>query len=323
MLQIGDIKLDEPFFQAPLSGYTDYAMRKLAYDFGCPLTYSGVILAKSAVHPKILNKPCFRPYDDEYPVGGQIMGNEPKVMAQAAKALVEVGYDLIDLNFACPAPKVLRRQRGGALMEKPKLVMDIYRSVRDAIAVPLTVKLRKGYGNDAESLETFWQLAEFFDGENIDAMVIHGRSVKDKFTGKSDWQLLKEVKQKFPKTTIIGSGDMFEALDIKQKLKASGIDGVLLARGVIGNPWLFKELAAVLKAEPLPAEPDIAHQKSVILSHLNMLCDVYAERKVIGYFRKFAARYTKRHRFGRKTRVAMLAAKSKSQLLEAIDLWYV
>ena len=133
MLKIGNINLSVPFVQAPLSGYSDYAMRRLGLDFGVPMTFSGVMLAKSAAHPKLLRNPLFRPHDDEHPVGAQILSNDPATMAKAARALEGAGYDVIDLNFACPAPKVLRSRRGGYLLKEPETVIEIYRRVRDAV----------------------------------------------------------------------------------------------------------------------------------------------------------------------------------------------
>ena len=158
MLKIGNVTLDVPFFQAPLSGYSDYPMRKMARDFGAPLTFSGVMLAKSAANPKVLAKAVFRPGEDEHPIGAQILGAEPEVMAAAAKALVGVGYDLIDLNFACPAPKVLRRHRGGYLLNEPEKVIQIYRCVRSAVSCPVIMKLRIGFDSSEASRENFHQI---------------------------------------------------------------------------------------------------------------------------------------------------------------------
>ena len=135
MLKLGNIILDKPFFQAALSGYSDRAMRTLARQFGCPLTFSGVMLDKSACHKPLFKKPNYIIKDFEHPIGGQILGTDPQMMAKAAKTLCDVGYDLIDLNFACPAPKVLRRGRGGALMDDPQKIIEI----TNTSAMPLTV----------------------------------------------------------------------------------------------------------------------------------------------------------------------------------------
>lgn len=322
MLKIGSITLEKPFFQASLSGYSDYAMRKLAFDFGSPLNFAGVMLAKTAVHPKILRKDIFRPYEDEHPVGAQILGTDPEVMAHAAKELVEVGYDIIDLNFACPAPKVLRRGRGGALLKEPEKVIQIYRKVREAVSCPVTMKLRIGFDRSGKSEDNFMQICTRAAQEGIDALIIHGRTVKQYYRDKADWQLLGSLKGQFPNTTIIGSGDLFEPADIVGKLRQSKLDGVIIARGAIGNPWIFRDLDTLLSGGILPSRPDMSEQLEIILMHFDLICQVHPERKVIGYFRKFLARYATLHPEHKKVKKALLAAKDKIELLGILNYWY-
>ncbi|OHB74015.1 MAG: hypothetical protein A2Z25_23880, partial [Planctomycetes bacterium RBG_16_55_9] len=252
MLTLGNIALRVPFVQAPLSGYSDYAMRRLALDFGAPLTFSGVILAKSAVHLRLSRESAFLPHDDEHPIGAQILGNDPATMAAGAKALQNAGYDLVDLNFACPAPKVLRRERGGYLLNRPETVMEIYRRVREAVTCPVTMKLRTGYDSSEPSYDNFYRIVSEASQQDVDALIIHARTVVRKFAGDVDWNLLAEIKHHFPKTTLIGSGDLFEPQTTIERLKTAKLDGVLIARGAIGNPWLYKSLHAVLNGEPVP-----------------------------------------------------------------------
>ena len=203
MLKLGNLKLRVPFIQAPLSGYSDLAMRRLALDFGAPLTFSGVMLAKSAANPRVLRNPVFRPGDNEHPVGAQILGNDPATMANAARALQNAGYDIIDLNFACPTPKVIRRQRGGYLLKAPERVMEIYGRVREAVVCPVTIKLRTGFDSCLESYNNFYKIVSEFSKWKVDALTIHARTVLQKFTGEVDWDLLAEIKRNFPKTLII------------------------------------------------------------------------------------------------------------------------
>jgi nifR3 family TIM-barrel protein len=322
MLKLGDISLDVPFFQAPLSGYSDYAMRKLALENGAPFTFAGVMLAKSAAHPKILAKREFRPYDDEHPVGAQILGTDPEVMADAAAKLAGAGYDLIDLNFACPAPKVLRRGRGGALLKEPDLAIEIFRRVRQAVRGPLTVKLRTSFKNDAESRENFWRICETLAAEGVDGLIVHGRSVMSKFRGKADWNILAELKKKLPETNIIGSGDLFEAKKIVKVMNSSGIDGVVIARGAIGNPWLYSQLKALFKGEPPPSEPTLQEQGQMIRRHFELASELYPGVKAVRFLRKFLANYAKRHPDRRRTNMRFMAAKNREQLLEAIKDCY-
>ena len=320
MLKIGNLELDVPFFQASLSGYSDYAMRKLAYSYGAPLTFAGVMLSKSVIHPKVLK--MVKPGEDEHPIGAQLLGTDPHIMAQAAKLLVGVGYDLIDLNFACPAPKVLRRQRGGYMMRQPDNVMEIYRRVREAVDCPIMMKLRTGFDESEGCLEDFWTITTRACAEGIDALVVHGRSVLKMYKGEADWTVIGELKSRFPKTTIIGSGDLFDIGTVVERRKDTGVDGVTIARGAIGNPWIFRELRAIYNNVPIPAAPDVDEQGEVVRRHFEMLCGLYDEKKAVRYFRKFMVNYCRHHPERKKAQKTLLAAKDKEQLLKGFELWY-
>lgn len=322
MLALGNLKLSVPFLQAPLSGYSDYAMRRLALDFGAPLTFSGVMLAKSAAHPKFLRKSHFRPHEDEHPVGAQILGDDPEVMAAAAKALEAAGYDMIDLNFACPAPKVLRGGRGGYLLKEPDTVMQIVRRVRDAVKCPVTMKLRTGYDSSKLSYDHFYRIVSDASDQGVDALTIHARTVVQKFTGEVDWPLLAEIKRQFPKTILIGSGDLFDPHTSVERLTTTKLDGLLIARGAIGNPWIYAGLQAVLKGEPMPPSPNLIEQAEVMRRHFEMICDLYAPIKAIRYFRKFLVRYCRLHPQRKQAQKTLLVANNKSQLFDGIEKWY-
>lgn len=322
MLRLGKLTLDVPFFQASLSGYSDYAMRKFARNFSCPLTFAGVMLAKSAAHPKVVKKPNFRPYPDEHPVGAQILGREPKIMAAAAKELVKVGYDLIDLNFACPAPKVLRRKRGGAILNEPDLAIDIFNAVRDAVDCPILMKLRKGFDNSPSAMDNFYKLVAKASENDVDALIIHDRTVKQKYRGLADWKIITDLKKQFPQTTIIASGDVFDAKKTFDLFKRSGLDGFLVARGAIGNPWLFKELAALCTDKEIPPPPDLQEQKQIILNHLDEILKLYHQRKAVGYFRKFLVNYLRRHPNRKSAQKTLMTIKNKDKLIEQIKIQY-
>jgi len=321
VLNIGNIKLKRPFFQASLSGYSDYAMRNLARRFGAELTFPGVMLAKIILSPKVLRKPVFLPREDEHPIGAQIMGTDPEIMARAAKGLHEVGYDMIDLNFACPAPKVLHRGRGGALLKNPAAIREITKQVRDAIDCPLTMKLRIGYDSSDESREKFWQICENAVADGIDAIIIHGRYVKQRYRAKANWQVVNEVKQKFGDMTVIGSGDLFSGYDVAERLK-SNLDGVVIARGAVGNPWIFADARAVLQGAEPTGRGSLESQGEIIMEHFEMVRQIHGDRKTIGYFRKFASAYSKGHPTAKKVRLELVEAKTKEQFVEKIKEFY-
>lgn len=148
-IKIGTLELSMPFIQAALAGYTDYPMRHLARRFGCPLTFTGVMLDRIALHPKAMRQLKFLPHDGEHPVVAQILGDDPAIIAQAAAVFEQVGYAAVDLNFACPVPKVLRRLRGGFLMQKPDIIRQAVRLTRQAVACPISMKIRIGFDHSA------------------------------------------------------------------------------------------------------------------------------------------------------------------------------
>ena len=322
MLKIGTIKLDVPFIQASLAGYSDLAMRTLARRFGAPLTFNGVMIDTLAMHPSVIKKHGFTPAHDQHPVGAQLVGTEPKMMSAAARLLFEVGYDLIDLNFACPAPKVLRRGRGGSMLKNPNGVLEIYRSVREAVPCPVTMKLRIGYDESDASKDDFWQIAENTAAEGIDALIVHGRTVSQDYRGKADWDVLKQLKHRFPSTTIIGSGDIFSPEIILERLKETGIDGVTIARGAVGNPWIFSQTLALYEGKAKPPEPTIDEQGDIIRWHFEEVMRLHGRRKGVGYFRKFSCRYARLHPEKRRVHQDLLAAESPDAVCDAIKQWY-
>ena len=322
MLKLGDISIDVPFYQAPLSGYTDRAMRVLAHKYGAPLTYTGVILAKIALHKKAFNRLYFQPRVDEGLVGAQILGGDPEIMAGAAAAFLNVGFNLIDLNFACPAPKVLRRYSGGYLLKDPETAIKIVRSVRNTVSCPVTIKLRAGFDKSQESMDKFWQICQGAIAEGADALIIHGRSVKELYRDKGDWEIIAEVKRQFPRATIIGSGDLMDAKTVVKRLKSSGLDGVIIARGAIGNPWIFNETRALWEGRSMPEKPDLTEQGEVLLKHYEMIAEFRPMLKSVRYFRKFVVGYSKHHPERKKVQADLIAAKKRDELYAAVKKWY-
>jgi len=307
-----------PFIQAPLSGYTDYPMRILARRFGCPLTFTGVMLDKIALHHKALKKMKFLPQDNEHPVGAQVLGDDPEVMAAAAEKFIEVGYDLIDLNFACPAPKVLRRARGGHLMQQPAFIRETFLRTREKVACPVFMKIRIGYDSSEASKEDFWTICENAANDGVDMLTIHGRTVSQKYRGKADWSMITEAKKRFPKLTLFGSGDILTPEIAIQRLNETGVAGIIVARGAVGNPWIFQDIRAFYEGKETPPSPTLTEQGNLMLEHFDMICQFRDERKAVPYFRKFLAGYCKRHPDRKKTLLALMACKTKQAVSEAI-----
>lgn len=318
MVKIGTLQLRMPFIQAALAGYTDYPMRQLARRYGCPLTFTGVMLDRIALHPKAMRQLKFLPHDGEYPVVAQVLGDEPEVIAQAAAAFERVGYTMVDLNFACPVPKVLRRLRGGYLMQQPDVIRQAVQRTREAVACPVLMKIRIGFDHSEAAEEDFWTICQTAANEGVAMLAIHGRTVNQKYRGKADWSRIAEVKRRFPKLTVFGSGDIFSAETAFERLEQTGIDGVIVARGAVGNPWIFQELLARTEGTPAPPEPTLAEQARVMLEHFAMISEGRKDNRAVPYFRKFVVGYTKRHPQRKKTMLALLAARTREHLFDAI-----
>jgi nifR3 family TIM-barrel protein len=297
-------------------------MRLISRRYGSPFALTGVLLDKIAMHDKAIKKLNFRPEANEHPVGAQILGASPDTMAAAAAKFESIGFDLIDLNFACPVPKVLRRGRGGALMQNPEMASKIFRKVREAVKCPVMMKLRIGFDSSDASREDFWRICEAASKEGVDALVIHGRTVTQRYRKQANWDMISEVKQRFPDTKVLGSGDVFDAETVVERLRTSGLDGLIIARGAIGNPWIFKESRELLLDGEIGPGPGLAEQGQVILEHFNMLTEMKVVRKVIGYFRKFSACYSKRHPQRKKVQSDLLAANTKDEFVAAVKKWY-
>jgi nifR3 family TIM-barrel protein len=316
VLKIGNIILDVPFFQASLSGYSDYAMRAIARDCGAPMTFAGVMLAKSVIHPWVFNNPSFKPGDDEHPIGAQLLGEDPEIMARAAKVVWKAGFDLIDLNFACPMPKVIRRKRGGFLLNVPDKVIEIYNAVKESVDCPVTMKLRTSFDN--QSYDNFWDISSRAAAGKVDALIVHPRAVCQRFTGLANWQFLSEVKKRFPRTIIFGSGDLFSADTIKNNMKNTGVDGAVIARGAIGNPWIFNQLRAGNEF----LAPTLEQQGRAISKHFSLVCKLYGHTKAVTHFRKFAICYCKLHPLRRKAQKALVSANTAEEFLAVVKQWY-
>ncbi|MCE5185308.1 MAG: tRNA-dihydrouridine synthase [Planctomycetaceae bacterium] len=311
-----------PFIQAPLAGYTDYPMRILAKRFGCPLTFTGVMLDKIALHPKILRKKEFRPHEDEHPVAAQVLGDNPQMMADAAEQFVQIGYDLIDLNFACPAPKVLRRARGGHLMQQPGFIREAFLRTREKVRCPVCMKIRIGFDASEASEADFWTICENAAADGVDLLAIHGRTVQQKYRGKADWTRIAQVKKRFGQLKVFGSGDIMDAGTAVSRLNESGVDGIIVARGAVGNPWIFAEIRGLWQGTGLAQEPSLEEQGHLMLEHLEMILADRRWQKAIPYFRKFAAGYCRRHPERKKTLLAIMAAKTEAELITVIKNTY-
>src|SRR3954464_15909346 len=277
-MKIGPIQLATPFCQAGLAGYSDRAMRVVARRRGCPYAVTEAMLDQILISGGQGLRNSIDIDDEEHPVAGQIIGSEPASMAKAATILHEYKYDVIDLNFACPVKKIKNKARGGPMLRDLERGKAILRAVRAAVPdAVLTVSLRRGFDDSPESADQFWQLLEFVFDNGCAAARVHGRTVEQKYLGKSRWEFLRHIKEKYPHRTILGSGDVFTAHDAVRMLKETGVDIVWIARGAIGNPWIFRHAAMLLNVGPGDhslAPPTIAEQREALAEHFSLAMQI-------------------------------------------------
>jgi nifR3 family TIM-barrel protein len=258
----------------------------------------------------------------DHPVAGQIMGNDPETMARAARSLSEMGFDVVDLNFACPVRKVISRKRGGSLMKDPVLALDIVRAVLEAVpGRPVTLKLRRAFPEADETHEAFWRIAGAAFEAGVAAICVHGRSVEQKYHGRADWDFLRQVKQKFPARTIIGSGDVHAPADALRMIEQTGVDGVAAARGAIGNPWFFLQARDLAAGLP-PRRPGPDEQRDLIFRHFRLASETYEVRRGLRILRHFCLQYAKMHPRRTELRNALVAARTEDQWRSVIDSFY-
>jgi len=262
-MKIGPIEFAQPFCQAGLAGYSDRAMRVVARRRGCGYAVTEALLDIIMLNGGEGLRKSIDINDEDHPVAGQIIGSEPAQMAKAALILHNAGYDVIDLNFACPVKKIKNKARGGHMLFDVDRATGIIKAVRDALppAATTTVSMRRGFDDLPESEDRFFKVLETVWDYGYAAARVHARTVEQKYQGSSHWPFLTKLKQTYPTRTILGSGDVFTAQDAVRMLRETGVDCVWIARGAIGNPWIFRDAAKLLRS-PSPLQSQISNLKS-------------------------------------------------------------
>jgi nifR3 family TIM-barrel protein len=252
------------------------------------------------------------------------MGSDPDSFAPAAAAMAEAGYDVIDINFGCPVKKVLGRCRGGYLLSQPEDAIEIIRRVCDAVGrdKPVTVKMRRGMDDSAGSRRAFFEILDAAFTIGVSAVTVHGRTVKQRYVGPSLWTFLAQVKRHVGDRVVFGSGDLFSADACVRMIEETGVNGVTIARGCIGNPWIFEECRALWAGAPLPDPPSIAAQRDAIAWHFEESLAEYNARLAPRIMRKFGIKYSEHHPRARDVRDAFVQVKTADDVRGVLDEWY-
>jgi nifR3 family TIM-barrel protein len=323
VLEIDSLHIGLPAIAAALSGFSDRPMRVVARRYGAEFAMAEVVLDEIVLVNGKLRERIFRIGADDHPIGGQLMGSQPEQFGEAAGDLVEAGYDLIDINFGCPVKKVLGRCRGGFLLSDPQTALGIVRSVVDAVGGrrPVTLKMRRGFDDSAESERNFFTILDGALELGAAAVTVHGRTVKQRYVGPSNWDFLRRVKRHVGARTILGSGDLFTADAVMRMMDETGVDGVTVARGAIGNPFIFRECRALMEGQTI-VPPSVAEQREAMELHLSELLELHNPVRAGAIFRKFGIAYADLHPLRAEVRQAFIDTRKLADIHSAIATWY-
>ncbi|MBS0265330.1 MAG: tRNA-dihydrouridine synthase family protein [Planctomycetes bacterium] len=324
-LQLGPMTIEFPVVQAALSGYSDGPMRIIARRLGAPYTLGEVKIDRFLLDLK--DRPQtrhhFRVTDEEHPVGGQLMGSDPNEFGAAARKLVAAGFDVIDINFGCPTKTAVGGCRGGYHLSQPEVALEIVSRTREAVPahIPVTLKMRRGIDDSPMSRDRFFHILDGAFDRGVAAITVHGRTVEQKYVGPSNWDFLREVKRHAGAKTILGSGDLFTAQACLDMLTCTGVDGVSVARGAIGNPWIFQQVRQL--AAGLPCRfPSLTEQRQILEMQYQLCLELGDARRASATMRKFAIKFAQLHPHEIDVRNAFARAQSATEWHTVLATWY-
>lgn len=315
---IGNVKLDNNIFLAPMAGITDMPFRALCKENGCGLVFSEMISAKGIHYGSKGSLELGLLSDFEKPAAIQIFGSEPQLMAEAALIFQNLGASIIDINMGCPTPKITNNGDGSALMKNPILAGEIIRAVSDSVSIPVTVKIRRGWSDDCENAVEMARIAE---ANGASAVTVHGRFRSQFYTGFSDHNIIAQVKKAL-NIPVIGNGDIFNPSDAVKLFEDTGCDGIMIARGSQGNPWIFSQIIEYVTNGSIISHPSSSVLYSTIKKHLEMLVSYKGEETGIREMRKHIAWYLKGMRNSALIRDKIFKLSTVQQVLTVLDEYF-
>ncbi len=315
MLKIGELKLKSNLILAPMAGISDLPFRLLNRKFGCELGFIEMINVRSLSYKMPKTKKMLSISDLDKPLGIQILGCEEEFILKAIDILSSYEYDVLDFNAACPVKKVTRRGEGAGLLKNPKKLHKLLKIIVRNSDKPVTVKIRTGWDNASINAK---EVALTSQDAGVSALFIHGRDKEQGYSGEVDYQIIRGVKKALD-IPLIASGDVFSPVLAKRMLDETGCDGLLVARGALGNPWIFKEIKEFLKSKKIIKRPGQEEIAGVMLEHLNSCIDFYGSSNGVRRFHKFFGWYTKGAQNVRVLREKAFRTKTKNEMFEIIE----
>jgi tRNA-dihydrouridine synthase B len=288
-IDLGSIQIADPVILAPMSGVTDLPFRRLVKRAGAGLVVSEMIASQAMIRESRQSLLMARTEPEEFPMAVQLAGCEPAVMAEAAKLNEDRGAALIDINFGCPVKKVVNGHAGSALMRDELHAGRILEATVRAVSLPVTLKMRTGWDHADRNAP---RLARIAENCGIRMITVHGRTRCQFYEGSADWEFLREVKQSVAIPVIV-NGDIVDLDGVRRALQLSGADGVMIGRGAYGRPWFLKQAMAMLRGEPVPADPTLAEQGALVLEHYEAMLNHYGAGAGLRVARKHVAWYSK------------------------------
>lgn len=309
-LKIGNIELENRYILGPMAGVTDLPFRLLCREQGAGLLCMEMVSAKAIYYNNRNTESLLEMHPDERPVSLQLFGSDPKIMSEMAKRIEERPFAILDVNMGCPVPKVVKNGEGSALMKNPKLVYEIVSALVKAIDKPVTVKIRKGFDDDHVNAV---EIAKIIEEAGAAAVAVHGRTREQYYSGKADWNIIRQVKEAVS-IPVIGNGDVTSPQKADELVRQTGCDGVMIARGAQGNPWIFSELTQWEETGELPLRPDKDEIRKMMLRHARLQLEYKGEFSGIREMRKHVAWYTKGLKGAARLREKVNAVESLEEL---------
>lgn len=287
-LKIGDVSLKNNLILAPMAGVTDLPFRLLCKEQGAGLLCMEMVSAKAIYFNNKNTEELLTIDDREPPVSLQLFGSDPDIISEMAKKIEDRPFSILDINMGCPVPKVAGNGEGSALMKNPKLVEEIVSKTAKAIKKPVTVKIRKGFDDTHVNAVEIARIAE---SAGAAAVAVHGRTREQYYSGKADWDIIRQVKEAV-KIPVIGNGDVTSPEAARQLVETTGCDGIMIGRGAQGNPWIFRQILHWMETGEEEPNPDLEEVKAMILRHARMLVEYKGAYTGIREMRKHVAWYT-------------------------------